>query len=167
MKSKCNLKIQSWEVSYILINVHKNAQFNAFPEFYSTLFQIIFYNLLGLWLQTLPVNQNEWYKTLTSTLNIEAVVENVKDSVDSVLRYNNACLTFGKTTNGKPSFQFNSIECSDKRSVVCRRTYLSSTEVSKPSRFPCMAKSASEAKAIERTKRFVPVSKNGKISEKE
>ena len=96
-------------------------------------------------------------------------MENVKDSVDSVLRYNNACLTFGKTPNlnGKPSFQLNSIECSDKRSVVCRRKYLSSAEASKPSRFPCMAKSASEAKEIERTKRFVPFSKNGKISEKE
>ena len=149
-----------------LVNICKIVQFLSFyPEVYTALFPIIFHNLLGLWLQTLPVNQNAWYKTLSSTLNIEAVVKNVKDSVNSVLGHNNACLTFGKTPNGKPNFQLNSIECSDKRSVVCRKTYLSSAEASKPSRFPCMAKSASEAKEIERTKRFVPFSMDGKISE--
>ena len=136
-----------------------------FLSFILHYFKLYFHELLGLWLQTLPVNQNEWYKTLSSTLNIEAKVKNVKDSVDSVLINNNACLTFGKTPNGRPNFELNSIECSDKRSVVCRKTYLSSAEASKPSRFPCMVKSASEAKEIERMKRFVPFSKDGKISE--
>ena len=107
----------------------------------------------GIWLRTHTVDNNGWYKTLSSTLNIENAVQNVKYAVDEVLGGNDVCLTMKKISNGGPMFELKSLACNETRSVICRKSRLSSNFVPKPSRFPCMVEPLNEEKGVERKKR--------------
>ena len=111
----------------------------------------------GIWLRTHPVENSGWYKTLSSTLNIGSAVQNVKNAVDEVLGRNNVCLTMKKNLNGGPMFELKSLACNETRSVVCRKSSLSSNYVPKPSRFPCMAEPLNDEKGVERKKRATVV----------
>ena len=117
------------------------------------LYLLTTFDYTGIWLRTHPVDNNDWYNTLSSTLNIESAVQNVRKAVNEVIGGNDVCLTLKKNSNGGPSFQLESVQCDEKRSVICRRNSSSSNLVPKPSRFPCMAEVADEEKEVERKKR--------------
>ena len=90
---------------------------------------------------------------MRSTFNIDGVVQNVKKSVDGILRNDGICLKLAKTENGVTKFGLEAVECKTKQSVICRKNSISSGVESKPSRFPCLAKTYFKDQNVNRKKR--------------
>ena len=91
----------------------------------------------GIWLYTRPKHPEAWYTKLGKSSDPQMVVNNFEEAVNSI--DGNLCLVLKHRENMSPAFELRSVECEEKRSVICRT--LSKTNTSpKPSSFPCMSR---------------------------
>ena len=58
--------------------------------------------------------------------------------MNGVFGMDDLCLILRKVPTNSPGFEIKSVDCNEKKSVICKTNFLAKAPVPKPSRFPCI-----------------------------